>query len=93
VFPELQKVVGEFYFRLLGEVNRISGKNVDRKHQNHPVGYWFLGAVCAGERAENRRLSFSGNRGSRGVNVDFPVGLGAGKWLFDGAVIKGRGVP
>jgi len=31
VFPELQKVVCEFYFRLLGEVNRNQRNIADRK--------------------------------------------------------------
>ena len=33
VFPKLQKVVGEFYFRLLGEVNRNQRNIAERKRR------------------------------------------------------------
>jgi hypothetical protein len=58
VFPELQKVVGEFYFRVLGEVNRISGKNVDLKHQNRMVGSGFFGNGMCGGKGQKSAVEF-----------------------------------
>ena len=50
VFSELQKVVGEFYFPVLGEVNRNRGKNADRKRRIS--GVWsgnFMRGMCGEE--------------------------------------------
>ena len=38
VFSELQKIVGEFYFPVLGEVNRNRGKDVHRNRRISGVG-------------------------------------------------------
>ena len=78
VFPELQNVVGEFYFRVSGEVNRVSGKNGSRKRQvrgaNAVSIQKFLGAECTAETAKIRQSSFSGNWGRRWRLADSSVG-------------------
>ena len=50
VFSKLQKIVGEFYFPVLGEVNRNRGKNVDRKRRISGVGPGvFMRGMCGEE--------------------------------------------
>ena len=93
VFPELQNIVGEFYFRVSGEVNRVSGKNGSRKHYVHGVHSEVLGSGMYRGGGQKSAVKFSWEAGKKVEVSRFFSGARISSTVIARPVTKGKGGP